>query len=210
MDGGQSAAFARHISVAKGTIHHWLKGDGTPKLSVSLKIAAHCGLSLVELLTGNLAGWQPPVPEQRVLALPQPAGVLRCSPRTLNWKQIEAELQAFLILPTPISVLEAARRLTLEALQLYLRANRTTRQLGERWKTYLERRHEDTVVKAWPYLETACRDIWAEGKAVPRREVRARAPAEILSPVAHLLDVLKEMQAHLQNAGPVGEMINPD
>ncbi|MEO8839133.1 MAG: hypothetical protein ABI351_10525, partial [Herbaspirillum sp.] len=101
-----------------------------------------------------------------------------------------------------------ARRLALEARQLYLRANRTTRQLGERWKIYLERRHEETVVKAWPYLETACWDIWAEGKTVTRREVTARVPIEILSPVAHLLDVLKEVQAHLENAGPVDETIN--
>jgi hypothetical protein len=137
------------------------------------------------------------------------AGSSQLSSQT-ELEDIESQLQTFLILPTPISVLEAARRLALEALQRYLRANRTTRQLGERWKSYFERRHDETVVKAWPYLETACRDIWAEGKTVTRREIMVRVPVEILSPVAHLLDVLKEVQAHLQNLGRVEDTINSD
>jgi hypothetical protein len=211
MDNGQSAAFARRIGVAKSTIHHWLKSDGTPTLSVSLKMSAHCGLSLVQLLTGNLAAWRPPTPErQQVLRLPQPPMTPRPAPRKLDWGDIEMQLHAFLALPTPISVLEAARRLGVEARQLYLRVNRTTRQLGQRWRAYLQRRHQDAVVRAWPYLETACWDIWSEGKAVTRRDIAARVPPEILSPVAHLLDVLKEVQAHLQNSGPVEEVMSSD
>lgn len=211
MDNGQCAAFARRIGVAKSTVHHWLKGTGTPTLTISLRIAAHCGLSLVNLLMGNLTHWRPPVPErQLVLLLPRSTPGPRDAPRKLDWEDIEAQLQAFLALPAPISVLEAARRLDVEARQLYLRANRTTRQLGKRWKTYLCRRQERTVVKAWPYLEAACVDIWAEGKAVTRREITARVPSDILSPVAHLLNVLKEVQAHLQAPGPVEELLNSD
>ncbi|HCY63157.1 MAG TPA: hypothetical protein DHV59_10070 [Oxalobacteraceae bacterium] len=120
------------------------------------------------------------------------------------------QLQAFLALPTPISVLEAARRLDVEARQLYLRANRTTRQLGERWKAYLRRRQEASVVKTWPYLEAACLEIWAEGKAVTRREIAAWIPAEILAPMAHLLNVLKDVQTHLHNPGLVEEAMATD
>lgn len=211
MDNGQSAVFARRIGAAKSTIHHWFNGDGTPTLAISLKMAAHCGLSLVQLLTGNMNDWQPPVPkQQQILQLPLPSVALRAAPRKLDWDDIEMQLQAFLVLPTPISVWEAARRLGIEARHLYLRANRTTRQLGQRWKTYLRRRHQDAVVKAWPYLETACLDIWAEQKAVSLREITARVPADILSPVTQLFDVLKEVQAHLQTVGPMEEILSSD
>jgi hypothetical protein len=99
------------------------------------------------------------------------------------------------LLPTPISVLEAARRLEVEARQLYLRANRTTRLLGERWKAYLARRQKENVAKAWPHLEAACAEILENGKAVTKREIQARVPAEVLSRVPRLLDVLKDVQA---------------
>lgn len=198
MDHGQSASFARRIGVAKSTVHHWLKGEGTPTLEASLKISAQTGASLTQLLTGNLKDWKRPEPEQQlVLTLPYPLPRARALQRELDWPDIEMRLQEFLMLPTPISVLEAGRRLNLEARQLYLRANQTTRQLGERWKTYLRRRQEERVVVAWPYLEQACVDIFAEGKTVTRREIVARVPADVLSPLSNLLQTLKEVQMHL-------------
>lgn len=198
MDNGQSAVFARRIGVAKSAVHHWLKENGTPTLEVSLKIAAHSGLSLSQLLRGDVAGWQPPPIEQQLtlkLLLPKQAPAV--TPRTLDWAKIESQLIEFLNLPTPISVLEAARRLEVEARQLYLRTNKTTRQVGERWKEYVRRRQQASVVKAWPYLEAACIEIMAEGKAVTRREISARVPEHILSPVSNLLTVLKNVQNHL-------------
>lgn len=211
MDNGQYAAFARRIDAGKSTVHHWLRKDGTPTLEVSLKIAAQCGISLKQLLIGDLANWLPPAPErQLVLTLLQTTPKPRSAPRTIDWDYIESQLQTFLKLPTPISVLEAARQLDVEARQLYLRSNRTTRQLGVRWKTYLKRRQQAAVARAWPYLEAACLEIMEEGKAVTRREITARLPAEILSPVAHLLDVLKDVQAHLQNLGSIAENSAPE
>ena len=197
MDHGQSAAFARRIGVAKSTVHHWLKGEGRPTLEASLKIAAQSGASLTQLLTGNLSDWVRPQAGQLVLKFPHPKPRARAEQRELDWEDLESKLQEFLLLPTPISVLEAGRRLNVEARQLYLRANRATRQLGERWKAYLHRRSEEHVVKAWPYLEQACIDIWAEGKAVTRREVAARVPAPILAPLTNLLLILKDVQGHL-------------
>ncbi|RJG06289.1 helix-turn-helix domain-containing protein [Noviherbaspirillum cavernae] len=211
MDNGQSAAFARRIGIGKSTIHHWLKTGGTPTLEISLKIAAQCGLSLRHLLTGELSGWRPPANnDQLVLTLPNLTSEVRRSPRTLDWQHVEAQLHAFLEMPTPISVLEAARRLDVEARQLYLRANRVTRQLGERWKDYVRRRQQASVANASPYLEAACLEIWAEGKAVTRREIAARVPAEILSPVANLLNVLKDVHAYLRSSGEVAESTASD
>lgn len=106
--------------------------------------------------SGDLSGWKRPEPEQQlVLTLLQPTSRARAIQRELDWGNLEDKLQEFLLLPKPISVLEAGRRLNVEARQLYLRANKTTRQLGERWKTYLRRRQEEHVVNAWPYLEQA-------------------------------------------------------
>jgi len=204
MDDGRYAAFARRIGAGKSTVHHWLKNAGTPTLEVSLNIAAQCGISLQQLLIGDLSNWHKPIPEhQLVLMLPKIEQKKRETPRHLDWENIEAQLQSFLKLPTPISVLEAARRLDVEARQLYLRANRTTRQLGARWKDYLKRRQMAAVATARPYLEQASLEILAEGKAVTRREIVARVPAEILSPVAHLLDVLKDIQLQLKTTGKV-------
>lgn len=198
MDYGEYAPFARRIGVGKSTVHHWLRCNGTPTLEASLKIAAQTGASLTQLLTGNLADWERPEPKRQLsLALPTPNPRLRAAQRELDWVEIEEKLQEFLSLPTPISVLEAGRRLDIEARQLYLRANRTTRQLGERWKTYLRRRQEERVIVAWPYLEQACVDILAEGKSVTRREIVARVPAEILSPLSNLLQTLKDVQNHI-------------
>lgn len=198
MDNGKSATFARRVGVAKSAVHHWLKEDGTPTLEVSLKIAAQSGLRLSQLLRGDLVDWQPPSIEQQLtlkLLLPEQAPAAK--PRSLDWADIESQLVQFLSLPTPISVLEAARRLDVEARQLYLRANKTTRQIGERWKEHLQRRHRASVENAWPFLEAACSEILAEGKAVTRREISARVPADVLAPVSNLLNVLKDVQAHL-------------
>lgn len=200
---GQAAHFAKRIGIAKSTVHHWLKSDGTPSLSVSLKIAAHYGVSLKNLFKGDLEQWQPPaLNDQLVLELAHPPAKSRSPSRTIDWREIEENLAGYLLLPTPISVLEAARRLEVEARQLYLRANKTTRQLGERWKNYLKRKQEAKVVEAWPYLEQACLDIWADGKSVTRREIVKRVPDEILSPLPNLLNVLKDVQQHLRHPVP--------
>lgn len=198
MDGGKSAVFAKRIGVAKSTVHSWLKGSGTPSLDISLKIALRCGISLPKLLTGDMDGWQPPVAAQQLaLKLLIPQREVRAPSRELDWDDIERQLAAFLLLPTPICVLEAAQRLNVEARQLYLRANRTTRMLGERWVAYSRRRQVANVDRAWPHLQAACRDILSEGRAVTKREVVQRVPAAVLSTVPHLLQVLKDVQVQL-------------
>jgi transposase-like protein len=198
MDGGQSAAFARRVGIAKSTVHSWLKGPGTPSLDISLNIALQCGISLPKLLTGDMVGWQPPVAAQQfALKLMSPQKEPGVAPRELNWEDIEKQLAAFLLLPTPITVLDAAQQLGVEARQLYLRVNRTTRMVGERWLDYSRRRQVENIQQAWPHLEAACREIHAQGKAVTKRDIVRRVPASVLSKVPHLLDVLKDVQAQM-------------
>ncbi|MCQ9376117.1 TniQ family protein [Methyloversatilis sp. XJ19-13] len=198
MDNGQSASFARRIGVAKSTINYWLKGDGTPTIDASLKIAAQTGASLTQLLTGNLAEWRRPEPEEQlVLTLSRPSPRARAVARDLDWAEIDRQLKQFLSLPTPISVRDAASRVAVEPRQLYLRCNLHTRQIGARWKKYIRQCQDEKVVVAWPYLEQACIDIWAEGKAVNLREVIARVPAPIFCSITNVLQILRDVQAHL-------------
>jgi hypothetical protein len=210
MDGGQPAAFARRVGIGKSTVHHWLK-KGTPTLGMSLGIAAQSGISLTRLLTGNVSGWSAPAASQQMnLKLLMPERQERVLARRRDWGEVERQLEAFLVLPTPIPVLDAARRLDVEARQLYLNANTVTRKLGERWVTYLRRRREASVEGAMPYLDAACRELIAEGRAVTKRAVVAKVPAEVLRVVPHLFDVLKDVQAQLIEVKAIRESANAD
>ncbi|BAL95124.1 TniQ family protein [Rubrivivax gelatinosus] len=198
MDGGQAAAFARRHGLGKSTVHHWLKGPGTPKLDVSLSIALHSGLSLVHLLTGDLSNWTPPTCNaQLALPLELPARPDRAPARQLDWGDIEQQLQAILQLPEPIPVLEVARRLDVEARQLYLRANRLTRELGARWVSYARSRRDLRLAVIGPHLEAIARDVLAEGKSLNRREVAKRISPEMLASVPRLDAVLKDVQVRM-------------
>ena len=201
MDNSNTANFAQRIGVGKSTVHHWLKGPGTPTLRISLSIASQSGIRLTDLLTGDITHWKPPASNQQLsLQLLQLPRLERASARALDWDHIERQLQCFLKLPTPISVLEAARRLGVEARQLYLRANQTTRMVGERWKDYLARRQLEHIANALPHLEAECTTILQEGKTITKRAIQARVPAEVLSRVPQLLNVLKEVQARISHS----------
>ncbi len=187
MDGGQAAAFARRHGLGKSTVHHWLKGPGTPKLDISLSIALHGGLSLTQLLTGDLNGWTPPRDNvQLALPLDVPMRPDRAPARQLDWVSIERQLGEMLQLPEPIPVLEAARRLDVEARQLYLRANRVTRELGARWTSFVRTRRDLRLAVVRPHLEAVARDVLAEGRSLNRREAAKHLPAEMLSSVPRL------------------------
>lgn len=198
MDGGQGTRFARRIGLAKTTVHHWLKDDGIPTLHCALKIAAHTGLTLPDLLMGNLDGWSPPAPvAQMVLALNDSARQRRATPREHDWEDIRTKLVAFSRLPTPISVAEAARRLDLNSRHLYLQANRESRILGERWMRFVSRRREINMARVRPILKAACLEILREGRAISLREVEARVPHQDLASVESIFELLREIQAEL-------------
>lgn len=201
MDGGMPSMFAARTGIAKSTLHHWLHEEGTPTLEMSLKIAARCGIGLPNFLMGDLLDWEAPRRDQQLALLPSHDLKRRSSARALDWVHIERELQNFLELPTPISVLEAARRLDVEARQLYLRANRTTRHLGERWKKYLACSRQTNLQTALPHLQSLGRELMAGGRSLTRREVAARVPPEVLSSVPRLFDVLRNVQEELIASG---------
>jgi hypothetical protein len=162
-------------------------------------VASQSGISLAKLLTGDMDGWKAPsVGQQLALALFKPEPRLRTPRRELDWDEIEHQLQRFLLLPTPISVREAARQLQVEPRQLYLNANQTARKLGERWMAYLKRRREANLNTAMPHLEAAGRQALLEGKALNLREISARVPAHVLSSVQGLFDVLRDVQANIE------------
>jgi hypothetical protein len=50
---------------------------------------------------------------------------------------MRAELARLAALPVPISVAQAAQRLSVDRRHLYLQANKEARILGERWKRYV-------------------------------------------------------------------------
>lgn len=198
MDSQRAATFAARVGIAKSTVHHWLQDDGTPTLEMSLKIAAQCGISLAKLFQGDMDDWCAPAQGQQLsLMLLYPEPKRRAMARDIDWAEIERQLQTFLLLPTPICVLGAANRLNVEARQLYLRANRTTRMLGERWKAYAKRRQQANIDNALPHLEEVARELLGQGRSVTRREIAARVPSEVLSTVPRLFDVLRDVQQRL-------------
>jgi hypothetical protein len=199
LDHGNSAAFARRVGLGKATVHNWIKDGGLPSLSALLLISAHSGLALRHLLTGQIQNWAPPkLSNQLELALLHPREAKRETPREHDWGCIQEQLRDFLKLPEPISLAEAARRLDIEARLLYLRANRESRMLGERWKSFRKSRGEARLERARPYLLAACRDIMANGLSVSFREVASRVPADVLLSVDGLFEELQTIQMEIQ------------
>lgn len=77
---------------------------------------------------------------------------------------------------------------------LYQNANKELRVLAERWKQYMQRRKEQSMVNARAIIEAACRDILADGKGINLRELNARVPREVLGSIRGVIDVLQEVK----------------
>ena len=197
LDNGKGAVFARRLGLSKTTVHYWLKEGGAPALPAHLRIASQTGLSLPQLLTGNLTGWNPGTAEVHQLALLFPDETKRAAARSIDWDKIREELHAFSRLPSIVSVSEAARRLDVDPRSLYQHANKEARVLAERWTQYMKRRKEHSVVNARIVIEAACRDILADGKAINLRELHCRVPREVLGSIRGVIDVLQEVKEAL-------------
>jgi hypothetical protein len=94
-------------------------------------------------------------------------------------------------------VSEAARRLDVDARLLYQHANKEARILAERWKQYMLRRKEQSVVNARTIIEAACRDILADGKAINLRELNTRVPKDVMGSIRGVIDVLQDVKETL-------------
>ncbi|WP_256733744.1 hypothetical protein [Burkholderia pseudomallei] len=178
-------------------MHHWLKEGGAPALPAHLRIASQTGLPLPRLLTGNLDGWPPCTAEIHQFAMLFPAETKRATARSIDWEKVRDELHTFSRLPSIVSVAEAARRLDVDTRLLYQNANKEARVLAERWRQYMQRRKEQSVVNAHTVIEAACRDIIADGKAINLRELNARVPKEVLGSIRGVIDMLQEVKETL-------------
>ncbi len=198
LDHGKSAAFARRIGLGKATVHNWLKDGGIPSLDAHLRIASQTGLTLPQLLQGDLESWEIPLAFEPIqLAMLFPENNKRGRPRELDWEAIKADLTAMSKHPCPISLSEAARRLDIDPRMLYLQANKEARILGERWTQYMQRRGEESLAKARPVIEAACREILADGKAISLREIEVRVPKEVLGSIRKVFDLINEAKETL-------------
>lgn len=83
---------------------------------------------------------------------------------------------------------------------LYMKCNMTARKIASRWLTYLKRRQQAHVVAAWPYLESACRQLLDRGISPNMREIEPLVPADILNRVCNCWDVLREVRAHIESS----------
>lgn len=196
MDGGQAARFAGRVGLSKSTVHYWLKSDNTPTLDASLAVASQSGIGLPRLLTGQYQKWAPPTQGQQLaLALLKPDCRRKSPARAIDWEEVDRQLQKFLHQPNPVSVREVSRQLGIEVRQLYLRDNQTTRQIGQRWLSYLQRRKAAKLEQAMPHLEAAGKEAMLTGKALNLREMTARLPVDVVHSVHGLYDVLKDVRS---------------
>lgn len=195
LDTGKSALFARRIGLNKVTVHYWLKEGCIPNLSGHLRIASQTGLALSKLLTGELSNWPGTTAEIHPLASLFPDHRKRVAPRVLDWNSVRAELTALSQLPVPISVMEASQRLGIAKRQLYDNANGEARILAERWRQYMQQRSAQSREIARTAIETACRDIVAEGKAAHLRELKGRVPKEVLGSFRGVIGLLQETKS---------------
>ncbi|WP_080406971.1 TniQ family protein [Burkholderia ubonensis] len=195
LDTGKNALFARRIGLNKVTVHYWLKEGCIPSLSGHLRIASQTGLALPKLLTGDFSGWPSPTAEIHSLKSLFPDHTNRTAPRILDWDRIRAELTALNQLPDATSVEEAARRLGITKRQLYRNANGEARILAGRRKQDRLRESTQRQEAARMIIESACRDIMADGKALNLRELKGRVPNEVLGSFRGVIGLLQETKS---------------
>ncbi|WP_396331123.1 TniQ family protein [Burkholderia anthina] len=195
LDTGKNALFARRIGLSKVTVHYWLKESCVPNLPGHLRIASQTGLALPKLLTGDLSDWPSAEAEIHSLRSLFPDHKKRAAPRILDWERVRAELTALSQLPVAISVEEAARRLGIAKSQLYQNANRETRILAECARHGRQRHSAQRQETARTIIETACRDIVADGKGLNLRELKGRVPNEILGSFRGVIGLLQETKS---------------
>jgi DNA-binding phage protein len=192
MDVGKSAVFARRIGLSKSTVHYWLKRDGIPSLAAHLRIASQTGVSLLELLTGDIdESWS------RTLVSPQLATLFpdcqkRTSSQARDIEKIKEQLDMFRKADVPISLSDAARRLSMNRRELYRLVNEEALAIGKRWKQHRERRGTDRREKDSKIVQAAVTEIEAEGKSANLRSLIHWLQKEELGRVNSPLTLLKE------------------
>lgn len=197
LDHGRAAHFARRIGVSKVTAHHWLNEGGVPTMDALLSMAGQAGVSLDKLMTGDLAGWEPPQAAQEALFRFQRPS--RKTPRQLDWLAIRSALAEMTQHIVPVSVSEAAIRLGVDPRQLYANANREARELGSRWCEHMRRRGEDGNRSGRDAIAAACEAMLSEGVGITLRELNSRVEKPALSRTRRIIDVLQEAKLEIEH-----------
>jgi hypothetical protein len=136
MVGGNVARFATKLELSKSTVWGWVNRGGLPTLHAWLNICRHTGLTLDRHMNSDLEGWVPPIdPPQFSLGLSQ-SGRKGISSRTLDWVEIDKQLQSILTEDIPITLSETCQRLGIDHKLLYLRANQKARAISARYREY--------------------------------------------------------------------------
>lgn len=202
MCNGQYTQLAKQVGIAKATLHTWLRESRTPQVDISLRIAQFAQMELADLLMGNMHGWNSPEANAQ-LALPMaypPRPQWNRRTHTHDWEGIERKLQTILLQPMPVSLVHAASVVQIPPRMLYMHCNTTARKIAHRWLAYLKRRKHSHVVAAWPYLESASRQLLDQGISPNMREIEKLVPADTLNRVCNCWDVLREVRAHIESS----------
>ncbi len=149
-------------------------------------------------MRGELATWVANAPDSQI-ALPfdLSRNAPKASPRQLDWVAISRELEAMLLLPEPISVAEAGRRLAVDDRHLYLRANALARALGERWKRFQDSRkalHQETLRT---HLRDALPEMMDTGLPFNLTQLRHAVPADVLNAVEGAFELIRDVRDEL-------------
>ncbi|HIH2750535.1 TniQ family protein [Burkholderia aenigmatica] len=194
MDDGKSAVFARRVGLSKTIMHEWLTGEVVPSLTGLLRIASQTGLTLPNLLSGDLAGWQPGNGEMRNLDSLLRKSKNRSTPQVRDWDHIRATLLALLDSSPVVSVREAARGLNVSARELYRCANAEARALGKRWNDERRMRGEQSRDAASDVIKAAYAEISASGKSVNLRALLEHMPAKDFGSLRNPVKLLREIR----------------
>ncbi|MFL9887355.1 hypothetical protein PQR66_30275 [Paraburkholderia agricolaris] len=192
LDDGNSAAFARRIGLAKTTVHYWLQQGGIPSMAGHLRMASQTGVTLVELLTGQVEDEPKTLAKLPALTTLFPDRKRRASPRTHNVEHINMQLNALIRSDLPVSAAEAARRLNVHHRQLYVFANQAARSLSRRWTQHRQHRGIESRERARKLIEPALKAIAAEGKSANLRLLTHRIPVGTPGILKHAIALIKE------------------
>ena len=200
MSGGNGAAFAKRVKVAKSTVHCWTHGKTAISLDAALHVCDATGLSLDKLLTADLDQWEPQAKSPQLKLHMALGSRQRSKPeRSLDWKSIRQQLRSYLTHPTPVSLAEAARELKIDASYLYLNANKEARQLSSRWLNHVTTQAAQKRQKAREKVLRASQQLLSEGRAVNMREIQKILLPEDLKAAKHLFDMLAEIKEALHS-----------
>ncbi|WP_321845897.1 TniQ family protein [Paraburkholderia bannensis] len=194
LDHGMPTLFARRIGLNKTTVHYWLKEGGTPGMPALLRIAAHAGVALPALLTGDVTDAHLAATNSLESELIPPKRK-RAPARAIDAEKISAQLDRLISTGRGLSVSEAARQLNVHPRQLYDIANDRAKKIGEAWRRERKERAHRNRERAAALIEAAVLDILAEGKGPTLRELRSRIPKEVLGSVREIFVLLEEAKA---------------